>query len=372
MLNPSFEDITMCPEDVAEIDLAEPWKSATTATPDLLHSCSSNQFLMIPNGGRFFDSFQEARTGEAFAGIFVYAERSDVGMAEYLMAPLVRPLEVDKDYFIEFFISPDISEVLPDVFTDAIGLGFINDDNIVELLDVESYPLEAAIQMEGNVIKSKDEWVRVSGCYRASGNERNIVIGPFVDYEDVIIEVEPFFSGIARNYFFIEDVGIYSLDPLPDSLDLCEQSEVVLDVTFLDAQYQWSTDEAQGTIVVDKPGVYHVSMQIGNCEYYDEVKVVESCACGYFLPNVYSPNNDGINDNLEINFECKSASLQSFVLYDRYGNIFNSIIENNQIVIDQELNGLQSGVYAYVFEYKFMGGIEEKVRIESGSITLLR
>ena len=69
----------------------------------------------------------------------------------------------------------------------------------------------------------------------------------------------------------------------------------------------------------------------------------------YYLPNVFSPNNDGINDVLEISVpETFSIKIEEFTVFDRWGN---TIFTSNDI--NGSWNGqfggklVSEGVYVY-------------------------
>ena len=97
----------------------------------------------------------------------------------------------------------------------------------------------------------------------------------------------------------------------------------------------------------------------------------------YYIPNFFSPNNDGQNDKFSIFIGEDSgiSSISSFQVYDRWGNIVYNQGRFLPTVEGIGWNGrsnnteLDSNVFFYKIVIAFDGG---ETRIESGSVTLLR
>ncbi len=108
------------------------------------------------------------------------------------------------------------------------------------------------------------------------------------------------------------------------------------------------------------------------CEVSDTVKVeVEYISCdkdGIFVPNVFSPNNDGKNDILYVIGDYIQTI--DFIIYNRWGEkVFQSTDINNGWDGRYRNNDCQAGVYYYKLEVKCIGG---KTFLTSGDITLIR
>lgn len=105
---------------------------------------------------------------------------------------------------------------------------------------------------------------------------------------------------------------------------------------------------------------------------------LENCVdLNIYIPNVYSPNNDGSNDEFLIFLENEPQiqSVKSFSIFDRWGN---KIFQRTNFVkteTDIGFNGRLSGqdlfpqVLSYVAVFNLNGGVTRSV---SGSITLIR
>jgi len=94
-----------------------------------------------------------------------------------------------------------------------------------------------------------------------------------------------------------------------------------------------------------------------------------------FIPNVFSPNGDGNNDNLEISASPGVSAINAFRVFDRWGNIVFSrehfMPGDPSAAWDGSFNGqrMNPGVFVYFVEYVLTTG--EKLIIK-GSVTLVR
>ena len=109
------------------------------------------------------------------------------------------------------------------------------------------------------------------------------------------------------------------------------------------------------------------------CYLSDSVMVmVDSVELKYIIPNVFSPNNDGINDILKLNLSESVKSIEMHI-FDRWGNkIFDSFDKTRFWDGKNQSTGLDAevGVYSY-FAY-IQSLTETKKILVEGNITLLR
>lgn len=273
--NPGFDSIIQCPDNVGGISKAPPWQSAVW-TPDLFNECSLNFYPNVPHPITP-ENYQPARSGGGYAGIYVYDMSGSDN--EYLGSPLLQPLESGKMYFLQFFVSPSFF-VLNQMYSDAVGLAFTESETMPDRLPDGSMPLLPAIEHRGELIKDTMDWVEVSGCYKANGTERYTVIGNFRPDAETSIEIlGPSFG----NYFFIEDVGVWKFDPLPDTVLLCDGQSQAFDASFLDATYEWNTGSTKPNIVVSNSGIFIVKAQMQRCVLYDTMTVINTRTPAYLL-----------------------------------------------------------------------------------------
>ena len=119
---------------------------------------------------------------------------------------------------------------------------------------------------------------------------------------------------------------------------------------------------------------FNVSQVIGNvtCSVSSEVIVTEDLTvdCGYEIPNVFTPDGDGLNDVFELISIGNGITVVSLKIYNRWGQKVHeaSGVDHAWDGIHNEKPAL-SDVYVYVFQLKDAAGIET---IESGDLTLIR
>ncbi len=94
-----------------------------------------------------------------------------------------------------------------------------------------------------------------------------------------------------------------------------------------------------------------------------------------FIPSAFSPNNDGLNDNLAIFGGNDVAIIKNFKVFDRYGATIYSqkdIVPNDESIgWDGSWKGslLQTGVYVFFAKVEFIDGA---VEIFKGDVTVVR
>lgn len=97
-----------------------------------------------------------------------------------------------------------------------------------------------------------------------------------------------------------------------------------------------------------------------------------------YLPNVFSPNNDGINDHFFIFTGNGVARIRTFRVFDRWGELVFEALDVPASPFPAPTNGwdgtfrgkpMDGGVYVYIAEVEFL---DEQVLLYRGSVTLLR
>lgn len=101
---------------------------------------------------------------------------------------------------------------------------------------------------------------------------------------------------------------------------LCTTAPILLDAGNGASSYLWSTGSTSQSILVDEAGSYSVVAIFGSCTSSDTAKISGDGTGGeLFVPNTFTPNNDGINDI----FLAKVTGIESFNMniFDRWGNL---------------------------------------------------
>jgi gliding motility-associated-like protein len=101
----------------------------------------------------------------------------------------------------------------------------------------------------------------------------------------------------------------------------------------------------------------------------EQVIEVSEAECGIYIPNVFSPNGDGVNDVFSPYYTEDRYTLESFRIFNRWGS---TILDcTNPCTWDGSAGEQQaaSGVYLYVLILESTNG--ELIRM-SGDVTLIR
>jgi gliding motility-associated-like protein len=132
------------------------------------------------------------------------------------------------------------------------------------------------------------------------------------------------------------------------------------------ASYVWSTGDSTAMIQQDSSGVYTAVMSDRNCSVVDSVEVGDCPTT--FIPNVFTPNGDEINDV----FYVKGFGMNEFelLIFDRWGELIYQSNDMNE-GWDGTINSrnAQIDVYVYIVNYRGIGG---ELKYEIGHISLIR
>jgi gliding motility-associated-like protein len=141
----------------------------------------------------------------------------------------------------------------------------------------------------------------------------------------------------------------------------------VLDATITNGQYFWSTGATMPSINITQPGNYWVRIEnnIG-CIAFDTINVLLVKNIDFKFPNIVTPNNDNINDNID--FSIYQFSSMQLEIYDRWGKkIFES--EDPACIWKPTCD---DGTYFYIIQYKLDCGDKSESKTLKGFITVVK
>lgn len=303
--NGSFEDIDTCygqyanlGQDLFTLGGCTGWSNPIYSSSDL--HCPVSWFPHIPPNFPGV-GYQYPRTGNNMAGIHLGGSVILPNYREYIQNKLQYTLKPNVTYTIEFYIS-DAGPY--NCYFSQIGVKFFNQ----QYTDYNAYHLTNftadAENDLNNFIDDTLGWKQITLQYKANGTENFIIIGCYRDTVSLV----------------------YSPN--------CDTSYI---------------------------NFWNQIGYIASSHYYfiDDVSIKESLP-EVFIPNVFSPNNDGINDFFEIR-----ANIVQWhcVIYNRWGQTVATLNENNYT-----WNGANysAGTYYYVFTDS------ENVYHKTGFITLFK
>jgi gliding motility-associated-like protein len=172
------------------------------------------------------------------------------------------------------------------------------------------------------------------------------------------------------------DAATLTVIPLPDPVlsanvpaaGVCGGNAVTITTVNTFRTYLWNNNANTSSITVSQPGEYSVSVTDANgCAGNDSINILP-CA-SFFIPNVFTPNNDGLNDIFK---PIITGSVMQYQLkiYNQWGQLVfqtNDTTEGWNGKVNGKLQ--EDGVFVWVCSIQFTG---EQLQNKKGSVILVR
>lgn len=366
------------------------------------------------------------------------AVSKSAGNSAYLEVELLQPLEQGIHYYLEFHVSPDHYSGYSDAVGMALTNTFYYEtlsawealslNPVIERKGTVIKDTVGWTKISGCHIATGGERYAIIGNFNTT--EETIVefdspTYPFVNYfyiDDVLImPFDPFpdtlllcdgipmelnarfldatylwNTGETDSVITISESGQYSVEAFMENctlrdtvivLDTRETAHFPIDtiickdeplqlVSPIPGEYSWSDGSQGNKIIVAQSGSYSLTVtnECGEFIFSTEL-TAEDCTCNVYVPNAFTPNSDGINDFLEIYFDCDfDYQMIRFEVFDRWGAKIYSVSQGEVVKWDGifRQKALNNGIYFWHLEYEVIrNGISEK-RIKKGDVTILR
>ena len=425
--NHSFEDISDCDLNFGDIPKAPPWQifPEPENSPDLLHYCSFTSFYQPPSGCLMI----EPKDGEG-----MIAQAHLIPSEERVYVRLTDTLPLHKDIYVAFSTIPEAKCGIPPIFlcyTNTQCLAF--SDFAFQNLDVVLQPNEIISNttewttlrtcyrangsedfvLLGNYLFEQDIQVDCDTIdYRnlAYYFYDEIIVSPFEVVPDTfilcgdeVINVDATFydlpiswsdgvQGAIRDISepgqlivrglaggcFLRDTTVIIKIPEEEQIipsAICDGEELLLQSP---VRAVWPNGDTSMVYRVNEAGLYQARL-LTDCDerlrYYLYDVADKDCDITYFVPNAFSPNRDGINDQLDFFFESDFNFSGQLHILDRWGNLlFEQTVDqaNSPVSWDGFFRGKPLGTGVYVWAYEYVSGKDGKARVISGDVTLMR
>ncbi len=151
----------------------------------------------------------------------------------------------------------------------------------------------------------------------------------------------------------------------------CIEDTLRWNITLANSKYLWQDGSTQPFYNVIKAGLYSYKVYNFCGEASGLVNVqTHPCLCDVVVPNIFSPNGDGINDEFKPQFFC-TPSVYRITIFDRNGQpVFDTKDANESWKGLYNGKQVPIGTYYYILEIKGMS--DPLVRERAGSITIIR
>ncbi len=224
-----------------------------------------------------------------------------------------------------------------------------------------------------------------SALCNSSGNQVNAIYN-FDDLDfawstgattpGIFIENSGTYSVIASNEFCensdsikLTFISIPEFDLGNDSI-YCNLDTLILDPEINAKTYLWSDGSTDETLFVTESGLYWLEVSDSICILSDSVNIaIYGKDSKVEIPNVFTPNQDGINDF----FEAGNAQLEdySMLIYNRWGTkVFSS--SSPILYWDGQFENRDAPEGTYFWKCLFYDNCSQQSKEEKGSVTLLR
>ncbi|MBL4624159.1 MAG: T9SS type A sorting domain-containing protein [Flavobacteriales bacterium] len=199
--NPSFEDTVYCPVSLSDMASVSFWTSPTDGSPDYFNACNGTN-ASVPNND--FGT-QAAVTGNSYIGISVYDTQTSFSYREYAQVELEQTLTASEKYWVSFYVS--LAD-LTDYGIQEFGAYFSSNEVLDNLIDT-TLMFTPQVEFGDSIITDKNNWIRVSGSFIATGGENYILIGNFNRTQSTTAS-QVSNTNADYAYYYLDDVCVSS------------------------------------------------------------------------------------------------------------------------------------------------------------------
>ena len=285
MPNPSFEDTVNCPSGTAELTATAQWFNPTAASPDYYNAC----FGVLPPG-----SFGAGVPANDWGYQYAQDGNAYAGFVTFVSDSILSDY---REYIEVKLIHPLTSSsryywcmyvsLLDSVDYATNNIGISLSDTLINNSTSQTVLNTNVYGNNNQVITDNINWTKINGSFIANGGEEYLRIGNFFnDIQTSVIQIQQNDRGGPSGYYYVDNVY---LGETP-----CDDTEIN-------------------------------------------------------LPNVFTPNNDGINDEFLINFP-----YERLVIYNRWGQIIFESKKEKKNWNGKNINGkdVPEGTYFYIITTK--------------------
>jgi gliding motility-associated-like protein len=235
---------------------------------------------------------------------------------------------------------------------------------------VSEYPLQVTTDCRQNCCTDKTDSIRqVTVC---TGNTYTLPNGYAVADSGLYSMRYPMNNGCDSLVYY--NIRFPARGPLQLGNDTCffETDTIWLEGPPGYDQYQWSGGATgnQRKLAVTRVGNYRLSVTSACTNSSDEVEVLPTCDFDIFIPGIFTPNSDGVNDRFGIDNRNKNH-LVRFSIYNRWGQLVFTTGRKEDLW-DGTLNGKRMPTGAYVYYIEMQSFDRKRTLRKKGTVILSR
>jgi len=161
---------------------------------------------------------------------------------------------------------------------------------------------------------------------------------------------------------------------LPNDTLICEDKVLVVNPPVDDLNIMWEDGSTEPRRELTQPGLYILTASNGCATLRDSLLLeTRDCDCSWFVPTIFTPNDDGANETMELGYQCDILEFE-LSIYDRWGKLVyrTDAPENAWDGRSPKGRPCPEGAYAWVIRTRFNGATENAQRIEKGTVVVVR
>ncbi len=385
VFNGDFETKSTCNINFGDIQKAIGWNSPTLSSPDYFNMCVGGSITNVPNNGF---GYQNAHSDSGYVGIFTYNKMPvDSAYREYIQGKLSKTLHQNSSYLFTMFLSIADIALHYNCYLSINKIGaYFSNAQLFESINSNLLVKPQILSDTSIFYADSVNWMKINGIYIANGGEEYLTIGNFYDNKHTdtlhLVKSNILPIGAFVSYYYIDDVSLYEITEPHAIADttICLGDSLLIGANDTAIACNWypalgiNDTSLTNPKASPKQSTWYYVRHYNSFGYLakDSVYItVINCSkeSSLMLPNIISPNNDGINDV----FTAKSSNLASFhcLLINRWGVLVAELSEPNQSWNGTTKSGvaLPEGVYYYVVSAK---GKDDKEYNLKGFVSLVR
>lgn len=234
----------------------------------------------------------------------------------------------------------------------------------VELVEMNySICLGESITLEHFSRDSIFTWAKADVPSVIISNQKTLTVSPEINTTYVL-----YTDGDTIEFPVIVDLPMVNALPLTEAF--CFDKPILLNAQSTNAtNYVWQDGSTNSTFLATEPGKYYVTLSNACSIRTDTVQVDTNCTTLLVMPNVFTPNSDGMNESF-LPIKIQQVKNFTITIYNRWGKqLFQSNNPNEGWNGNQIHSACPDGTYFWVVNYESNFGIIDS---KKGVVHLIR
>lgn len=155
----------------------------------------------------------------------------------------------------------------------------------------------------------------------------------------------------------------------------CEGQSLAIQALDWNGTLQWENDIIADSFIISQAGTYQVSAFNACGEVVEILEVIAEDCQQFYIPNAFSPNDDGFNDTFYFQDDGNILEIQTLFIFDRWGGL---VFQRDNFPANdpsQGWNGKKNGTPSSIGVYTFFTQVRTRdglLREFKGDIHLMR